>query len=236
MNNNPLLDTVLEILADAPNLMSSTVSIAWDMTKSQENYVRLGSSLQSFNTAPRELFTQESRLRLMALTPVLSREFQRALNQRLHASLGLTPPTAATAHPTSYSNPWVLKHGLELAGDVEMVRKVRTGRIVTVLESVCGPELDAMVGLQLECLRFFKSPTNPFSAENFASALLHALEAAVPHDVQQQSLLHVLVPSYAQALKLAMRHYAPSMSLKVQVFSSEMAQDEGFEPTMPVGL
>ena len=129
--------------------------------------------------------------------------------------------------------------------DLEMVRKVRTGRIVTVLESTCGPELEVMVGLQIECLRFYKAPSNPFSAENFAVALLQALETAIPDDQQQQVLLQVMVPSFAQALKSALRHYAKSMSRKLQSLVPvverngrwhQERRDEQFEPTVPAGL
>ncbi|TAF83203.1 MAG: hypothetical protein EAZ54_05105, partial [Curvibacter sp.] len=166
MSNNPVLATVLEILADAQSLMGNALSITWDITKSQESYVSRGPSWQGFNAPAHELFSKGSRLKLMELSPQLTREFQLALQHRLQVSLGMVrsdpPPVKRTASPAD----WSLESDLQLSGDADMVRKVRIGRIVTVLESTCNAELEVMVGLQIECLRFYKAPSNPFSAEN----------------------------------------------------------------------
>ncbi|CAM8636662.1 hypothetical protein MCEMSEM22_00830 [Comamonadaceae bacterium] len=245
MSNNPVLATVLEILADAQSLMGNALSITWDITKSQESYVSRGPSWQGFNAPAHELFSKGSRLKLMELSPQLTREFQLALQHRLQVSLGMVrsdpPPVKRTASPAD----WSLESDLQLSGDADMVRKVRIGRIVTVLESTCNAELEVMVGLQIECLRFYKAPSNPFSAENFAAALLQAIEAAIPNDLHQQSLLQVLVPSFAQALKSALRHYAKAMSRKLQALTPvevsggrwrQERRDEQYEPTVPAGL
>ena len=245
MSHNPVFETVLEVLADAQGLMGNALSIAWDITKSQENYVSRGPSWQGFNAPVHELFSKSSRLKLMELSPVLSGEFHLALQKRLQMSLGMVrsdpPPTRRASAPAD----WNLQGDLQICGDADMVRKVRTGRIVMVLESTCGPEFEVMVGLQIECLVFYKAPSNPFSAENFAMALLQALETVLSDDLQQQMLLQVLAPAFAQALKSALRNYAESMSHKLQRLapvvepggkSHQGRRDEQFEPTVPAGL
>ncbi len=102
-----------------------------------------------------------------------------------------------------------------------------------------------MIGLQIECLRFYKAPSNPFRAEVFADSLLSALEVLVPNDLQQQEILQVLGPAYAQALQEVLRKAGKSMARKLQGFadlvSSEQTWhkprvDTQFEPTMPAGL
>ncbi len=245
MNNNPVLATVLEILADAHSLMGNTLSITWDATKSQDGYVSAGASWQGSHAPAQALFSKANRLKLMELAPMLSAAFQRALQQQMQMSLGMMrsdpPRTRRVDNPAD----WSLAGDFQLSGDAEMVRRVRIGRIVTVLESVCGPELEVMVGFQIECLRYYKAPSNPFNAENFASALLRAMEVAIPDDLQQQALLQVLVPSFAQALKSSMRHYAKSMSRKMKALApvveragqwKPVRRDEQFEPTVPAGL
>jgi len=245
MSNNPVLATVLEILADAQSLMGNALSITWDVTKSQESYLSRGPSWQGLHAPVHELFNKGSRLKLVELSPALSREFQLALQKRLQVSLGMVRSDPPPSRRNSNPGDWRLEGEMQLSGDLEMVRKVRTGRIVTVLESSCGPELEVMVGLQIECLRFYKAPSNPFSAENFAVALLQALETAIPDDQQLQVLLQVMVPSFAQALKSALRHYAKSMSRKLQSLAPVVERDgrwhperrdEQFEPTVPAGL
>ena len=245
MPNNPVLATVLEILADAQSLMGNALSITWDATKSQEGYVSQGPSWQGFHAPAHELFSKSSRLKLLDLSPVLSREFQRALQQRVQMSLGMLRSDPLPVRPASHPDEWRLEGDLQLSGDADMVRKVRLGRIVNVLERICSAELEVLVGLQIECLRFYKAPSNPFSAENFAAAVLEALELAIPDELQQQALLQVFVPSFGQALKAALRTYARSMSRKLQGLAPvveregqwrELPRDEQFEPTIPAGL
>lgn len=245
MPNNPVLATVLEILADAQSLMGNALSITWDATKSQENYVSQGPSWQGFHAPAHELFSKASRLRLLELSPVLCREFQSALRARLQMSLGMVRSDPPPERPAPHPSEWRLEGDLQLSGDADMVRKVRLGRMVNVLERTCSAELEVLVGLQIECLRFYKAPSNPFSAENFAAAVLEALEVAIPDELQQQALLQVFVPSFGQALKAALRTYARSMSRKLQGLAPvveregqwrELPRDEQFEPTIPAGL
>jgi len=242
MSNNPVLSTVLVILADAPSLMGNALSITWDSTKSQESYVSRGPSWQGSNTPAQEVFGKASRLQLLELSPDLSHEFQVALQKRMQASLGLAGGNSA-AMPRLESQE--LDVNFHLSGNDEMVRKVRIGRIVSVLEATCAHELELMVGLQIECLRFFKARSNPFAAEHFASALLHAVEVAMPDELKQQAVLQVLVPSFSQALKAALRQYAKVMTRKLQALAPVWIQDgpwrdarrdEQFEPTVPAGL
>ena len=89
MSNNPVLNTVIEILADAQRLMGSAVSLAWDLTRLQENYVSRWHSWQGFDAPMNDSFDMNSRLKLIELSPALSHGFQLALKNRMQVSLGM---------------------------------------------------------------------------------------------------------------------------------------------------
>ena len=250
MIQNPVLAMTLEVLADAQSLMGNALSMTWDATKSQESYLSRGPSWQGYDVPSQLLFDKASRLQLMELGPVLSHEFHQALQRRMLSSLSLVrsdapSSPAPSARPPSPSE-WRLEGELQLSSDVELIRKVRTGRIVNVVESVCAAELEVMVGLQIECLRHHKATQNPFSAFNFSAALMQALERAIPDDKQQQAFLQVLVPSFAQALQYALRFYAKSLSRKLAALApppvprasrrATWDMDQQYEPTVPSAL
>lgn len=246
MIQNPVLAMTLEVLADAQSLMGNALSMTWDATKSQESYLSRGPSWQGYEVPSQLLFDKASRLRLMELGPVLSHEFHQALQRRMLSSLSMVRSEVAPAPRASQPSDWRLEGELQLSTDAELIRKVRTGRIVNVLESVCAAELEVMVGLQIECLRFHKATQNPFSATNFAAALMQALERAIPDDKAQQAFLQVLVPSFAQALQYALRFYAKSLARQLAAFAAPPVprasrraswnMDSQYEPTVPAAL
>lgn len=249
MSDNPILATVLEIQADAQRLMGNAVSITWDASRSQESHSSRGPRGLGFTANAPEVLSKGARMKLMEVSPVLAHEFQLALQKRLRLSLGMVssdPSPARTIGAWSLEpGAWGLVGDWQLSDNVDMVRKVRTGKIESVLEGVCETELGVMVGLQIECLRFYKAPSNPFSAENFAAALLQALETAIPDELQQQSILEVLVPSFAQAVRSGLRQYAETMSFKLQTLAAAVERDgqrrqdrheQQFENTVPAEL
>lgn len=245
MTFNPILATVSAILADAPSLMGNALSITWDKTKSQEGYLRPGQSWLGDSAPAPETFSRASRLHLMEMAPVLSREFQSALHRRMQSSMSRDHSEPARLAHRSDTERWGLDVTFQLSSHADMVRKVRVGRMVSVLDSVCSGELEVMVGLQIDCLRYCKALSNPFSAEHFAAALLRAVEVAIPDELQQQAVLQVLVPSFAQALTSSLRKYATTMTRYVQVMADaeepdgpwrHARRDEQFEPTVPAAL
>ena len=246
MIQNPVLAMALEVLADAQSLMGNALSITWDATKSQESYLSRGPSWQGYHVSSDLLFDKASRLRLMESAPVLAHEFHQALQRRMLSSLSMVRGDALSAPRTRTQGEGRTDGELQLSTDAELIRKVRTGRIVNVLESMCAAELEVMVGLQIECLRFHKATQNPFSAANFAGALLQALELAIPDDKAQQVFLQVLVPSFAQALQYALRFYAKSLSRKLAALApppeprasrrASWHMDSQYEPTVPAAL
>lgn len=244
MIQNPVLAMTLEVLADAQSLMGNALSITWDATKSQESYLSRGPSWQGYHVPSHLLFDKASRLQLMELAPLLSHEFHQALQRRMLSALSMVRSDVAPR-----TRPPGERRGdgeLQLSTDAELIRNVRTGRIVNVLESVCAAELEVMVGLQIECLRFHKATHNPFSAANFAGALMQALERAIPDDKAQQVFLQVVVPSFAQALQYALRFYAKSLSRKLAALApppeprasrrASWHMDSQYEPTVPSAL
>lgn len=246
MIQNPVLAMTLEVLADAQSLIGNALSITWDATKSQESYLSRGPSWQGYHVPSDLLFDKASRLQLMELAPLLSHEFHQALQHRMLSALSMVRSDAPFAPRTRPPGEGRGDGELQLSTDAELIRNVRTGRIVNVLESVCAAELEVMVGLQIECLRFHKATHNPFSAANFAGALMQAVERAIPDDKAQQVFLQVVVPFFAQALQYALRFYAKSLSRKLAALApppeprasrrASWHMDSQYEPTVPSAL
>lgn len=253
MSNNPVLATTLEVLADAPKLMASTLSITWDVTKSQDGYVGRGPSWQGYNAPAHAQFSGTSRLQLMELSAQLSQEFQIALQRRFEIAMGMGPRDTTPPPPPkpSGSMPLSFDTGFSLTDDGEVDRKVRLGKLISLIEGVCQEELEVLVGQLIECLRFFKSVSNPFAADNFAAAMLAALEKAVPDTVRRHMFLEVMAPCFTTALQSALRVYSKSMARHIQAAIAQSKAENNnpaasaqgrdgmgdeFLPTMPMDI